>query len=230
MKHVKVTIKSIPMDDALVLVTSDASWANCQDLSSQAGYMILFSQKDVAQDKWSDVSPLRWKSWKLDRKTQSTLAAELMAVSRAIAEGDWVRSLFAEFTQVGYRLCDDRQARQQLEMLVVTDNKPVFDHCQGDGGTIKGKRTAIDMLLIKAELRSQQMTMRWVDTRQMIVDCLTKLSANPDFLCFVLRFGVYVVVQEGVSLQWKAQERLQKKMASPSSKGYVKGHANGEAM
>ena len=89
----RLKIKSIPLDQAVVAVTSDASWANCSDLHSQAAYMVMISHQDVSNDKWADVSPLRWKSWKLDRRTQSTLGAELMALSRALAEGDWIRSL-----------------------------------------------------------------------------------------------------------------------------------------
>lgn len=222
MKHVSVTIKSIPLDDGMVVVTSDASWANCSDLSSQAAYMTLFAHKQVAQNQWSDVSPLRWKSWKLERKTQSTLGAELMAVSRAVAEGDWIRSMFAEARQHDYVLTDDKKRRQQLDLMIITDNKPIFDHSQGDGVTIKDKRTAIDMLILKSDLKSERTVLRWVDTRQMTVDSLTKMSASPDFLYFLLKFGKYIVVEEGVSLQWKAQEKIERKLASPSKKGCEK--------
>ena len=53
---------------------------------------------------------------------------------------------------------------------------------------------AIDMLVVRADLRSQSIQIRWVDTRQMIVDSLTKVGASADFLFFVLRFGRYVCV------------------------------------
>ena len=55
---------------------------------------------------------------------------------------------------------------------------------------------AIDMLVVRADLRSQSIQIRWVDTRQMIVDSLTKVGASADFLFFVLRFGRYVCVCE----------------------------------
>ena len=216
LKHTKITFKSIPLADACVVVTSDASWANCDDLSSQAAYMVLFAERKIKQDQWAEVSPLRWKSWKLERKTQSTLGAELMGLARAIAESDWIRSLFAEALQSDYVLREDKMRRQHFEMVAITDNKPIFDHVQGDGVVVKDKRMAIDMLVVRADLKSR------VDTRQMIVDALTKMNAKPDFLLFVLRYGRYVCVEESVSLNYKALERSMRKTLNASKEGCVK--------
>ena len=219
LKHTKVVVKSIPFEKGCLVTTSDASWANCADLGSQAAYMVLFAHEDLKQDQWAEVSPLRWKSWKLERKTQSTLGAELMSVSRAIAEGDWLRSLFSEATQFDYCLSEDRVRRQRLPMVAITDNKPVYDHCVGDGVVIRDKRLAIDMLVVRADLRSQQITLRWVDGRQMLVDSLTKMTASPDFLLFVMKYGKYICVDEGQTLEWKAQERDFKKSLNASKRG-----------
>ena len=227
-KHTKITYKSIPLDQGAILVTSDASWANTDDLGSQGAYMTLFADQRIQGSEWANVSPLRWKSWKLERKTQSTLGAELMSFSRAIAEGDWMRSLFAEARQHRYSLRDDKVCRQQLPMTAVVDNKPIYDHCLGDGIVVRDKRMAIDMLVVRADLRSQSIQIRWVDTRQMIVDSLTKVGASADFLFFVLRFGRYVCVcvKETESLEWKAQEKRQRAI-NASKKGCVKTLALG---
>ena len=44
----------------------------------------------------------------MERKTQSTLGAELMSGVRAIAECDWLRSMFAEVRFPQYRLEEDK--------------------------------------------------------------------------------------------------------------------------
>ena len=44
----------------------------------------------------------------MERKTQSTLGAELMSAVRAIAECDWLRSMFAEVRFPQYRLEEDK--------------------------------------------------------------------------------------------------------------------------
>ena len=81
-----------------LLVSSDASWSNTESLGSQAGYFIMVGDKRVEDGIWGDASVLSWKSYKLERRTQSTLGAEaeLMGAARAIAEGDWMRSMIAE--------------------------------------------------------------------------------------------------------------------------------------
>lgn len=59
---------------------------------------------------------------------------------------------------------------------MAVDNKPIYDHCIGDGVVVRDKRTAIDMLIVRRDLRESNTSLRWVDSRQMIVDMLT----NPE--------------------------------------------------
>ena len=75
------------------------------------------------------------------------------------------------------------------------------------------------MLVVRADLRSQKITLRWVDSRQMLVDSLTKMTAGPDFLLFTMKYGKYICVDEGQTLEWKAQERLFKKSLKTSKRG-----------
>ena len=61
------------------------------------------------------MTPLRWKSYKQDYHSQSTLGAELMALARGIAEGEWMRSLFCECLHEGYILERDKELREKNE-------------------------------------------------------------------------------------------------------------------
>ena len=54
---------------------------------------------------------------------------------------------------------------------------------------VKDKRIAIDMLLLRRDLLATNATIRWVDTRQMLSDALTKINVNIEFLLFVLKFN-----------------------------------------
>lgn len=62
-----------------------------------------------------------------------------MGISRVIAEGDWLRSIFTEAIQQDYTLAEDKIHRQVFPMVAVTDNKPVYDHCIGNGVVVKNK-------------------------------------------------------------------------------------------
>lgn len=57
-------------------------------------------------------------------------------------------------------------------MIAVIDNKPIYDHTCGDVIVIKDKRMAIDMLIVRRHIRQNNLTIRWVDTKQMLI--LTK--------------------------------------------------------
>ena len=180
LSHVKVTFQAIPVERVMFAAISDASWSNNDDLKTQAGFMTMAVDKDLRNEVWAAATPLRWKSYKLERRTQSTLGAELMAISRAVAEANWMRALWAEACHEDYRPQSNLEFRNRVPLLVATDNKPVYDHSQGDGIVVKDKRVAIDMLLLKEDLINSNVTLRWVDTRQMIVDCMTKPNACVD--------------------------------------------------
>ena len=218
-----VTFKSIPLETGVFLLATDSSWANADDLRSQAGHCILFADGRLEREEWASVTPLRWRSFKLERHTQSTLGSELMSLARGVDECDWLRSLLAEALNYDYTLECDKKFRERTRAVVTIDNKPIFDHAQGDGIVVRDKRMAIDMLLVRKDVREINMILRWVDTRQMIADPLTKLSSDPDFLRFVFKQGEYVVVQEDRSLEWRMKERAQRKEAKDRARSMNKG-------
>ncbi len=135
----KVVIQSIPFSEAMILVASDSSWGNTDDLGNQAGYFTLLAPQDIDKKIWATVSPLRWKSYKDNRKTPATLGAELGAVSRAIAEGNWLRSMFGEALNYDHDLGRDKEFRDGLKLNVLVDCKPFYDHVQGEQSIIKEK-------------------------------------------------------------------------------------------
>ena len=212
---VKIIFQSIPLEQGVFLVASDASWANTENLTSQAGYMVCFSEKKINDGLVAKFSPLRWKSYKQDRHTQSTLGAELMGLSRAIAEAEWLRSLMAEAMHEQHDMARDKEFREKIPMTVTIDNKPIFDHTCGDGVVVKDKRMAIEMLIVRRDIRLNNITLRWVETKQMLVDCLTKPTASAEFLLRCLREGKYAVCL-------MTPDMISAETSSSSSRGSVK--------
>ena len=72
--------------------------------------------------------------------------------------------------------------------------------------SIRNKRTAIDLAVIKADLLETSGTIRWIDTRAMIADPLTKIHPAA-YLRYVMGSGRWSIVEEGTALQRKAIER-----------------------
>ncbi|CAE7181877.1 GIP, partial [Symbiodinium pilosum] len=60
---------------------------------------------------------------------------------------------------------------------------------RGDGMVVNDKRMAIDMLLVRRDIRENNMVLRWVDARQMVADPPKKVNVDPSFLRFVMKTG-----------------------------------------
>ena len=95
--------------------------------------------------------------------------------------------MIAEALNPDYVLERDRDLGECLKMIIVVGNRPMFDHVHGEGVIVRDKRLAIDVLLIRRDIRQNNCTLRWVETRQMLSDALTKMTVPLDFLHFVLR-------------------------------------------
>ena len=76
-----------------------------------------------------------------------------------------------------------------MKMIVTIDNRPIYDHTNGDGVVIRDKRMAIQMLMVRRDVKQNNVCLRWVDTGSMLADCLTKSTAAAGLLLNVFRNG-----------------------------------------
>ena len=191
-----IWVKPIPIADMQFCVLTDAAWANAAGYCSQAGYMIAGCDSRLPDGKWGTFSILRWKSFKQDRQTHSTLGAELLALSRGLAEARWVRSMWCEAVNFDYSLKEDNAWSNQLPITAAIDCKPVYDHAHSSTVSLKDKRMAIEMLLLKQDIRKYSISLCWMATSQMIVDVLTKRGAPMNLFRRVLREGSFILVED----------------------------------
>lgn len=147
---------------------SDASFANAAQWKSQGGYLICATDARLRLDDWAVLSPLRWRSYKQDRQVASTLGAELLPLSRTISEAKWIRSLWTEAVYVNYKLEEDQLWTSRPPVTVAVDSRPVFDHLNGQLMTMKDKRLAIDLLLVKRDVSKDGINIRWLPTDHML--------------------------------------------------------------
>ena len=94
-----------------------------------------------------------------------------------------------------------------LKTTAVIDNKPVYDHAHGDGVVVKDKRLAIEMILVKKDLMEKSVSLRWVDTKQMLCDAMTKVGIEADLLRSMIKNAEYIVKEEAEVLKRKEFER-----------------------
>ena len=209
-KHLKIKIKPIPLSELTILVTADASWTTEDDLRSQGAYMVCATREKMKDGGTTCVSPLKWKSQKQERAVSSTLAAELLTVSKGVAEAAWTRQFFLEVMDKNYSLENALSETPKIPIIAVTDNKPFYDHIHGDHNVCQDKRLAIEILLLRRDIEKYGVCLRWIDTKQMLVDSMTKTKIKPCLMRHVLKEGSYAIMEEQSMLDAKRAQRIQK--------------------
>ena len=89
---------------------------------------------------------------------------------------------------------------------VCVDAKSLWDTCNTYGAN-KNRRCLMEMILIKQDLRQHGHSLRWIDTRWMLADCLTKTGLSGDNLRQAIADGRYRVQVEQEALEVKKKKR-----------------------
>ena len=185
-----------------------------QNLSSQGGQIVIYHDRKLSETETPAMTTVAsWKSYRLKRKTVDTLAAEGQALQGGLGAVHWRRLLFMEALFGDLSVSDWRSVAGRLPFLAAVDSKSLYDavnKCACTASYVSDKRTAIDLAVIKSDLAETSGTIRWIDTRSMLSDPLTKQHPGT-YLRYVLRQGFWSVMEEGHALQAKALEREARK-------------------
>ena len=191
-----------------------SSLLQLQQLSSQGGQIVIYHDKDLAQSGAEAPTTLAsWKSFRLKRKVVDTLAAEGQALQGGIGSVHWHRLMVLE---AFYGMITPERWREEaarLPFIAAVDSKSLYDaanKCASTTAYVSDKRTAIDLAVIKADLKETSGKIRWIDTRAMLADPLTK-QHPASYLRFVMDSGRWSIVEEGTALLRKSLERSQEK-------------------
>ena len=207
--HMSVKVQSIPKDKLAFAVVSDASYGNVRDGGSQGGHCIVAFDQCTHDGAAATCNVLYWKSGRIHRVVNSTLAAESMSLSRGLGDLAWSVTVFNEMMRAHFdlkewelelkqrRLCALPGFNSEAKNLCVVDAKSLYDHlCQETCGHTADRRTAIEMQVIRQTLTEVGARVRWVDHNRMLVDCLTKVGGNVEPLFHVLESGRWSIVAE----------------------------------
>ena len=84
-----------PLENMKFAVATDASFAN-HDFQLQRGQMILIHENGLKEDLSTKSNLLWWRSGKLQRVINSTLAAEIQSLSKGLADLMWTIVIYKE--------------------------------------------------------------------------------------------------------------------------------------
>ena len=181
-----ITFRYIDLYTAKILVYSDSSWANAEELKSQAGFCVFMVGQHVESPEGDAASLLDWRSHRIKRQCRSTLAAETMAMDAAMDSGTFTQEQLAEMLIESYvPTFSGKLPPTFMPVVAVTDCRSLFDLLVKDGppATTQEKRLVIDINGLKeaaleydAEGEKLRETFKWVATESQVADHLTKVK------------------------------------------------------
>ncbi|VDI62952.1 Hypothetical predicted protein [Mytilus galloprovincialis] len=165
-------------DNAIRLVVfSDSSLGNLSDGGTQGGHFIVLVGENGI------FSPITWQSKRIRRVARSTLAAETLAMADAIDSGIFIASLY---TELMYGKADPTQ----LPITCLTDCHSLWDAIKSTK-QVSEKRLRLEISSIRELIQMHQIvSVKWIETKHQLADCLTKKGASCHNLLRALQDGV----------------------------------------
>lgn len=208
-RQVGITFPPINPQDITVVCHSDAAFAN-RGNHTQAGFIVGFTESKLQDGIEAYWCPAAWKSYKLARAMNSTLAAESQALSTATGTVEWILLLLAEILDGPLNVRTCRDVLKRRKPIVVTDCKSLYDHLHSPSSptAVNDRRTSIDIVIIRESCRFMNAHIRWVPTNRMLADGLTKNEGDPiDLLRGCIRRSSYQISPEETVLEYQAAEK-----------------------
>ena len=145
---------------------TDASFRNLPQEGSQAGY-IIFIENDGEKCK----SPIYWKSKKISRVVDSTLAAETMALHEGAKTSIYLATMIKQLLP-----------NITTKVICITDNKSLVDALHSTK-MMTDRWLRLNIFGIKSMLTEREVdSVQWINTKNQLADCLTKKGSCRDNL------------------------------------------------
>ena len=176
--------------------------------------MIGVTSEALLQGKTSPYSTLQWKSSRVRRVCNSSLAAETLCLVAALNQLEWSRCMWHELTNGAFTLKNWEKDIASKPAVVAVDAKSIYDHVSKPTVSVTGdKRSAIDLSYIREILERDGSRLHWVDARFQAADDLTKLS-NGGLIRGYCKDASAILVSEKEALQRREKERHNRQAAA----------------
>ncbi|CAL1155944.1 unnamed protein product, partial [Cladocopium goreaui] len=203
-----VNLMIIPIAESKVTFCafSDASFESGNGNPTRQGTLIFTTDGNLAKNQRTVICPMAWSSKKIPRVVRSTLSAESVALGSTLDRLSWLRVFWEWMKNPGIDWSQpDVILRRAPHATVATDCKSVYDlSTKTSTPSCSEYRTTLECLLIRERLR-ENCGLRWVNSRAMLADCLTK-SMDGDALRQALMIGQYALFDEHEVLKERADK------------------------
>ena len=229
-------IRIQPLKNMKLSIATDASFAN-NGYHSQGGQLLLAHEAGLKDGRTVLANVLGWRSGKLQRVVNSTLAAETQSLSRGLGDLVWTMVLIEELRDSGFVMKNWKERVSAEEVLVIAsesssselkgslaivDAKSLYDLLARETVGGSDKRTALEIQIIREDLFHLEGQVRWVDHPAMVADALTKLQGNLEPLYRLLADGVFSIQSEEARMNIRENARLEGQSSSQIRRSGVK--------
>ena len=176
---------------------------------------MICADESIPSEGSGKMNLLHWRSGKMHRIMNSTLAAESQSLSKGLSELAWTITVYKDMVTEGFDLREWQQSLRDQRIVTLTkddmdetlkrslcvvDAKSLFDHLVKETvGCTDDKRTAIEMQVIRQTMQETGSSIRWVPHPKMFMDCLTKRAGNRVPLLQLLDTGRYSLCDNEVN-------------------------------
>ena len=142
-------------DNLEIVGYSDADFAGCVDTKkSTSGYIFTLAKGAIS-----------WKSSKQTVTASSTMQAEFVACYEATGQAVWLKNFIPELRVI------DSIARP---LTLYCDNQPAVIYASNNKSSAAGKFIDIKYLVVKDRIQDQTIDIKYINTKFMLADPLTK--------------------------------------------------------
>lgn len=219
----KLAIQIQPLVNMRLSVVTDASFAN-SGFHSQGGHVLIAHEAELRTGVPTRTNLISWRSGKLQRVVNFTLAAETQSLSRGLGDLLWAMVTLQEFVDGRFvlhkwperlggseaiALIGAKSDKTLKESLAIVDAKSLFDYLSKETVGGQDKRTAIEVQIIREDLNAIAAEVRWVDHPAMLADGMAKLKGSNGALYRVLETGMFSIQEEAEHLKARQEARAQ---------------------
>lgn len=198
---------TLNLENAVIFVCSDSSFANLDGHKSQCGYVVGLTSPEIQEGLPVPILVLETISSSIRRVCRSTLAAEANAFLTGYEAANYLASLLREVMHPAVSLRTLETEFAKKEVFAFTDAKSLESTINKDAGQPSDKRVRILVAQVKEMMREVGNHVIWVDTSQMLADVLTKIGCERELLLQALEHGTWQLLPSAEALRQKQQIR-----------------------
>ena len=176
-----------PEQELILVAWCDASSQNRHDGGSTEGILVGMASQELRHGHVDKVSPMYWKSSRIDRVCRSPGAAEARAAVDAEDNLHLLRYAWAEFCGHQAPVHEPEALVSKICGVLVTDSRNVYDRVTKPYISPKGaqKKVDIELMAIKESQTLTGLEVRWVNSEAQLANSLTKRGEDHQITRFI---------------------------------------------